>query len=65
MSRAVKYVDLEKSWWYGHVNEEYLTRVVSEAQEEGWIYQGLEDHGWIVARKWVAKFVQEGPAQES
>jgi len=47
---------VKKGWWSGHVNEKDLARVIEEAQREGWLYEGLEDHGWALDRKWVARF---------
>jgi hypothetical protein len=61
MARAVKYVDLGSSWRYGRVNEDHLAHVIAKEQEEGWNYEGIEDHGWILTRKWVAEFTKEKP----
>jgi hypothetical protein len=59
MPKQVKYIKVKKGWWTGHVNEEDLARVIEEAQREGWVYEGLEDHGWALDRKWVARFSKE------
>ena len=61
MPRAAKYVEVKGSWMYGRVNEEHLAQVIAKAREDGWVYQGIEDHGWILNRKWAAEFTKENP----
>jgi len=58
MPKQVKYIKVKKSW-RDHVNEKDLARVIEEAQREEWLYEGLEDHGWALDRKWVARFSKE------
>ena len=59
MPKQVKYVKVKKGWWTGHVNEKHLARIIEDMRAEGWVYEGLEDHGWQLDRRWVARFSKE------
>lgn len=56
MPKEVKYVKVRKGWWSGAVNEKDLAMVINKYQKEGWVFEGVEDHGSFLNRKWMARF---------
>jgi len=63
--KKVKHVPVKKRWWSGHVNEKDLAKVIAKAEHEGWEYEELENHGWELSRKWVARFSKETKKEKS
>ena len=55
MAKQIKYVKVKDDWW-GKIKEKHLAKVISENQREGWVYEGVEDHGSFINKSWVAKF---------